>query len=397
VTVIDRDLMQRLEYFPSEDTQALRGAVRDWVSGNTGSSADAARTAAQRLGDEPWDPQTWRGLVGLGVGELLLPEALGGMGGGYEDFAASLEEIGRGLLATPVLGSLAFSLGALLPGLTGASAGSAGTSAGGSAGGSAELARQIADGQVVAALAVADPGGDWHGPRPVATAVGDGYTVDGAAGIVVDAPRAGVLLVFAQRSGVLGLYRVEAAAAQLTQRPALDPSQQVADVRFDGTAAQLLAEGPAAQAALDHALRLGRLATAALSIGGAESALADAVAYALARRQFGRPIAQFQAVKHLCADALLAVQQARAVLGYATWALDDGSPEAERALLAAKIAATDAYAGTAATAVQVYGAMGTTREVAVQVHFRRARFLSLLLGGNDEDRDALADQLGFSA
>ena len=374
MTVTDQDLMQRLEYFPSEDTQALRAAVRDWVAGNTG----GARTAAQRLGDEPWDPALWRGITGLGVGELLLPESAGGMGRGYEDFAASLEEIGRGLLATPVLGSLAFSLGALLPGLTD---------------GSAELARQIAGGDVVAALAVADPAGDWHGARPVATAAGAAYTVDGDAGSVVDAPRADVLLVFAERSGVLGLYRVDGAESR--RRPALDPSQEIADVRFDGTPARLVIEP--ADAALDHALRLGRLAVAALSIGGAEAALDEAVRYALARRQFGRPIAQFQAVKHLCADALLAVQQARAVLGYATWALDDSSPEAERALLAAKIAATDAYVTSAATAVQVYGAMGTTREVAVQVHFRRARFLSLLLGGNDEDRDALADQLGFSA
>jgi alkylation response protein AidB-like acyl-CoA dehydrogenase len=132
-------------------------------------------------------------------------------------------------------------------------------------------------------------------------------------------------------------------------------------------------------------------------VGGAQSALDEAVRYALARHQFGKPIAAFQAVKHMCADALLAIQEAKAVLAYATWALDDGSPEAERALLAAKISATDAYVASAARAVQVFGAMGTTREVSVQVHFRRARFLSLILGSNDTDRETLADQLGLSA
>jgi alkylation response protein AidB-like acyl-CoA dehydrogenase len=377
VTVTDQDLMQRLEYFPSEDTQTLRAAVRSWVAGNTG----GARSTAQRLGDEPWDPALWRAIAGeLGVGELLLPESLGGLAAGYEDFAASVEEIGRGLLATPLLGSLAFSLGALLPILTG------GDEAG-------DLARRIASGRTVAALAVADLSGDWRGRRPTS----DGSTVDGECGLVVDAPRADVLLVLAERSGVPGLYSVEAGAVELRQQPALDPSQEIADVRFAGTPARLLVEGEQAQAALESALRLGRLAVAATSIGGAESALDDAVQYALARRQFGRPIAAFQAVKHMCADALLAIQEARAVLAYATWALDDGSPEAERALLAAKIAATDAYVATAERAVQVYGAMGTTREVAVQVHFRRARSLSLLLGANDEDRDTLAEQLGFSA
>jgi alkylation response protein AidB-like acyl-CoA dehydrogenase len=373
VTVTEDELTDRLDYFPSEDTQALRGAVRAWVTGNTG----GARSVAQRLGDEPWDPATWRSIAGdLGVGDLLLPESLGGMAAGCEEFAATVEELGRGLLATPVLG-FAFSLGALLPALPE----------------HGELARRIGSGRTVAALAVADLAGDWHGPGPAA----DGSTVDGECGLVVDAPRADVLLVFAERAGVLGLWSVEAAAAEVRQHPALDPSQEIADVRFSRAPATLLVEGDAAHAALDSALRLGRLAVAALSIGGAESALADAVGYALARRQFGRPIAKFQAVKHMCADALLAIQEAKAVLAYATWALDDGSPEAERALLAAKIAATDAYVAAAERAVQVYGAMGTTREVAVQVHFRRARFLSLLLGANDEDRDALADQLGLSA
>jgi alkylation response protein AidB-like acyl-CoA dehydrogenase len=380
--LVEPELMERLPYFPSEDTQALRRAIRTWVSGHTG----GPESTAQRLGDQPWDRRLWSGITGeQGVGGLLLPESLGGLAAGYEDFAASLEEVGRGLLATPVLGSLAFGLGALLPSARSDTPTPA----------VAELARQIADGELVAALAVSDLAGSWLGARPTAVTAAEGHELTGESGMVVDAPRADVLLVFAELSGALGLYRVDAAACELRQRPALDPSLEMADVVFDGTPAVLLAEGQEAQAAFEHAVRLGRLALAALSVGGAESALDDAVSYALARRQFGRPIAGFQAVKHMCADALLAIQQARAVLAYAVWALDDGSPEAERALLAAKIAATEAYVLTAAHAVQVHGAMGTTREVSVQVHFRRARSLSLLLGSNDDDGDVLAGELGF--
>jgi alkylation response protein AidB-like acyl-CoA dehydrogenase len=382
VTAIEDDVSGRLRYFPSRDTESLRAAVRLWVEGNTGGAA----SVAQRLGDAPWDPQLWRGIAGgLGVGGVLLPEALGGLAAGYEDYAASLEELGRGLLTTPVLGSLAFGLGALLPLLA----------EGSSNGPATDLAVRIADGQTVAALAVADTAGTWTGSRPVAMATDDGYVLDGECSVVVDAPRAGVLLVFAERSGVLGLFEADAGAAQLRTRPSLDPSREVADVVFGRTPARLLADGPAAERALTHALRLGRLAVAAEAVGGAEAALDDAVAYALARRQFGRPIASFQALKHMCADALLAIQEARAVLSYATWALDDEAPEAERALLAAKVAATDAYVAAAERAVQIFGAMGTTREVSVQVHFRRARFLALLLGSNDADRETLAGLLGF--
>jgi alkylation response protein AidB-like acyl-CoA dehydrogenase len=382
VTATEEDVSGRLRYFPSRDTESLRAAVRSWAEGNTGGAA----AVAQRLGDTPWDPQLWRSIAGgLGVGGVLLPEALGGLGAGYEDYAASLEELGRGLLATPVLGSLAFGLGALLPLLA----------EGPPNGPTSDLAVRIAEGQTVAALAVADMAGTWTGSRPAAAAAGDGYVLDGECGVVIDAPRADVLLVFAERSGVLGLFEADAGAAQLHARPCLDPSQEVADVVFGHTPARLIADGPTAERAFTHALRLGRLAVAAEAVGGAEAALDDAVAYALARRQFGRPIASFQAVKHMCADALLAVQEARAVLSYATWALDDEAPEAERALLAAKIAATDAYVAAAERAVQIFGAMGTTREVSVQVHFRRARFLALLLGSNDTDRETLAGLLGF--
>jgi alkylation response protein AidB-like acyl-CoA dehydrogenase len=381
VTIVEHETEQRLAYFPSADTRSLRAAVRSWVSGNTGGAA----SVAQRLGDAPWDRAMWTSIAGgLGVGQLLLPEELGGLAAGYEDYAASLEELGRGLLATPVLGSLGYGLGALLPL----------AAAGGPA---AELAEQVAEGHVVIAVAATGLDGSWGAQRPTATRADDGHVVDGVSGLVVDAPRADVLLVFAEERGVLGLYRVDASAADVQQRASLDPSRAVADVVFAGALGQRLADGDVARRSLDHTRQLARLAVAAESVGGAQSALDEAVRYALARHQFGKPIAAFQAVKHMCADALLAIQEAKAVLAYATWALDDGSPEAERALLAAKISATDAYVASAARAVQVFGAMGTTREVSVQVHFRRARFLSLILGSNDTDRETLADQLGLSA
>lgn len=394
-TTAPDDLLHELPYFPSADTELRRHAVRAYVTGNlTGPTM-----LAQRLGEQQFDLAQWRRIMDdIGVGGLLLPESLGGLALGYEDFSVCVEELGRGLLAAPVLGSLALSLGALLPLVGGAAASAqaaAETTATAADGPAAQLATGIAAGRTVAALAFADAAGDAHADPPVAVATGDGYTLRGHSELVVNGPQADAFLVFADIDGAPALLRVDASAVVVTAHPSLDPSCPVAAVTFDDAPGVLLATGDAAHAALEGALRLARIAAAALSVGGAESALDETVAYALARHQFGRPIAAFQAVKHMCADSLLAIQQARAVLSYAVWALDDGSPEAPRALLAAKIAATDAYVLAAGNGVQIHGAMGTTLEMAVQVHFRRARFLSLLLGSNDHDREQLARQLGL--
>lgn len=383
MTTLKAEAGERLEYFPAPETHEIRRAVRDWVSDHAGTE----RAIAQRLGDEPWDRGLWQAAAGdLGLGSLLLPEALGGVAGTYEQAAAVFEEFGRGLLAVPILGNLAFGLGALLPLINRSNPDPT----------LAALARDIADGAVTVALAAEDTRGAWNGKRPQASAHRGAFALDGECGLVVDAPRAQRLLVFAGPEDQLGLYLVDTADARVLARPTLDPSQELADISFADTPAILLADDEDARDAMRHALVLARVAIAALSLGGAQAALDEAVQYALTRKQFGQPIAGFQAVKHLCANALLAIQQARAVVSYATWALDDGSPESERALLAAKIAATQAYTQSAATAVQLFGAMGTTREVSVQVHFRRARFLALLLGPDDVDLATLADRLGFT-
>ena len=131
---------------------------------------------------------------------------------------------------------------------------------------------------------------------------------------------------------------------------------------------------------MEAAVRLARLAIAAEGVGAAEEALRLMVSYAKSRYQFGRPIGGFQAVKHKCAEALIAIEAAKATVSYASWALDDGSPEADLAVLAAKIASVEAFVATAADCIQIHGTFGYTREAPSQSYFRRARWLSLFLG-----------------
>jgi alkylation response protein AidB-like acyl-CoA dehydrogenase len=377
-----------LAYWPASDTLDRRAALRDLLR----QRHDPAQVRAAVLGDEPYDQDLWRRLAtDMGATAILAPESLDGLGLGYEDFAVAVGELGRVLYTGPFFGSGVLALGALL-----SAADNPGDAAPDAA---ASLARQVASGQSVAALAFMNAGGRWAPGEPAVTAVAapdaaGGWRLTGRAHLVVNAPQAQVFCVAAAAGATAGLFAVAAAAADVAAIESIDPTRSLGTVTLEQAPADLLASGEAAQEAIRAAIRLGRLAVAAECVGGAEEALRLTVDYAQSRRQFGRPIGAFQAVKHKCAEALIAIEAAKATVSYASWALDDGSPEADLAVLAAKIASVAAFLTTAADCIQLHGTYGYTREASSQSYYRRARWLSLFLGSVDEDSQLLAGLLG---
>jgi alkylation response protein AidB-like acyl-CoA dehydrogenase len=377
-----------LAYWPSQDTLDRRAALRDLLR----QRHDPGRTRAAILGDEPYDQDLWRRLVtDMGAAAILAPEALDGLGLGYEDFALTAGELGRVLYTGPFFGSAVLALGALL-----AVAGMDSSGSGAEPGAAAGLARQVAGGQTVATLAFMDARGHWTSAEDAVSAAetGTGWRLTGRRHLVVNAPQAQVLCVTAATPAGLGLFAVAAGDARVDEVESIDPTRSLGTVTLDQAPAVLLARGDAAGQAVDAAVRLARLAIAAEGVGAAEEALRLMVSYAKSRHQFGRPIGGFQAVKHKCAEALIAIEAAKATVSYASWALDDGSPEADLAVLAAKIASIEAVVATAADCIQIHGTFGYTREAPSQSYFRRARWLSLFLGSVEEDSLLLAGLLG---
>jgi alkylation response protein AidB-like acyl-CoA dehydrogenase len=377
-----------LAYWPSRDTLDRRAALRDLLR----QRHDPGQARAAILGDEPYDQDLWRRLVtDMGAAAILAPEALDGLGLGYEDFAVTAGELGRVLYTGPFFGSAVLALGALLA--------VAGTDSTG-AGAAADLARRVAGGQTVATLAFMDARGRWTSAQDAVSAAetgtgtGTGWRLTGRRHLVVNAPQAQVLCVTATTPAGLGLFAVAAGDARIDEVESIDPTRSLGTVTLDQAPAGLIARGDTARQAVDAAVRLARLAIAAEGVGAAEEALRLMVSYAKSRHQFGRPIGGFQAVKHKCAEALIAIEAAKATVSYASWALDDGSPEADLAVLAAKIASIEAVVATAADCIQIHGTFGYTREAPSQSYFRRARWLSLFLGSVEEDSLLLAGLLG---
>jgi alkylation response protein AidB-like acyl-CoA dehydrogenase len=150
----------------------------------------------------------------------------------------------------------------------------------------------------------------------------------------------------------------------------LDSARHLSELR----AKTLITELDPAVAA--GAFNQGSVACAAQLLGIAQRLLDDAVSYAKSRSQFGRPIGEFQAIKHLLADVRIAIDFVRPLVQGAALSLDDSAPDVDRDVSAAKVAANEAALLAARTALQVHGAIGYTQEFDLSLWLTRARALT---------------------
>jgi alkylation response protein AidB-like acyl-CoA dehydrogenase len=125
-------------------------------------------------------------------------------------------------------------------------------------------------------------------------------------------------------------------------------------------------------------------------VGGMQRLLDITVEYAKTRKQFGRPIGQFQAVQHMCADMLLMTESSRSAVYYAAWAMSEDESSAPAAVSVAKAYASDAYREVGNRAIQVHGGMGFTWENDVHLYYRRAKASEIAFGDATWHRERLA-------
>lgn len=175
-----------------------------------------------------------------------------------------------------------------------------------------------------------------------------------------------------------GLYLLEGStlyrATPTRGLTSVDPARHLSELAPAEPVAEVAP--PVATAALDG----GALACAAQLLGAAQRMLADSVAYAKSRKQFGRAIGEFQSIKHMLADVRIAVDFLRPLVHGAAVALDGGSPDASRDVSAAKVFANQAATLAARTALQVHGAIGYTAEFDLSLVFTRVRALTSAWG-----------------
>ena len=360
-----------MDFDLSDDQRLLEETVRGFLADRV----PMERVRALRDAPCPNDRAVWRELAELGVAGVLVPEARGGAGLGLLDAALVAWALGHAAAPAPFLASGVMASVALR--------------AVGGAEADAWL-EALASGERVFGVAATETFSVREGAG--VTLEGDGLR--GKALMAVDACGADLLLV-AVGGQRLAVVRADAPGLAVTRLRTVDATRCTAEVVFDGVAPEALYEeaGPAT----DRMLDAGRVALAADTLGACESMIEQAVAYARERRQFGRPIGSFQAVKHMCAEMAAELEPARSLLWYAAHAADALPDEAP--LLACHVLAHAAEIGReiASTATQVHGGIGWTDEQNLHFWFKRIATSRHLLGGPELLRDRAARIQGLAA
>ncbi|MGZ6974801.1 MAG: acyl-CoA dehydrogenase family protein [Acidimicrobiia bacterium] len=335
-----------------------------------------------RLGDDRGTTaRIWEGLGDLGVIGLLAPESQGGAGMGMVDIGVVLEALGRWVHPGPFLAS---AVGAV----------SLVTLAGHPRHQDAFLPA-LASGDQIGTVALWEDGlrARWRAPETTATPDGDGWRLDGTKVHVPDAVGADLVFVIARRpDGGLGAFVVtpEAKGVTITPSPTVDGTRKEATVALASADARSIGDGDITNAISETVDRLG-VAMAVDGVGAAARALELAVDYAKERKQFDVPIGSFQAVQHLCADMLRAVELARAAAYYACWACDAADEtERHRAATMAQAFADDSLYEVGASAIQVFGGVGFTWEHDIHLFYKRLLSLQQYAGGSIDQLEELA-------
>lgn len=327
------------------------------------------------------DPAVWSQMAELGLQGLIIPEDFGGGGVSFTEMVVVLEQMGASLLVAPFLSS-ALAAAALV------------TSSDASL--KREHLPELASGARVGTLALAEDTGSWDAGA-VETTVRDGHTLSGTKNYVVDGQHADFFVVSARSPDGVGLFVVDADSSGVSVIPskALDATRPLARIEFDSAAARPLSEPADDGAALRQLLNVAEVALGAEQVGGAQRCLDMAVAYAKVRVQFGRPIGSFQAIKHKCADMLLAVESARSAVYYAASVLDDGGAAAAVAGALVQAQCSAAYTHAAADNIQIHGGIGFTWEHPAHLYFKRAKGSEMLFGDPATHRERLAQLVGI--
>jgi alkylation response protein AidB-like acyl-CoA dehydrogenase len=329
------------------------------------------------------DPKLWRRMATeIGVQGLTVPEEYGGAGFGAAEMCVAFEELGRALVGGPMLATIGLAVPALLACEDEDARG--------------EFLPGIADGSTVATLAFVEAEGTWEtgAVHTRAKRTGDGHIIDGTKYFVLDGAIADLVLVTACTDDGTALFSVSGDAAGLSRRAheAVDLTRGMARLDFASVPARLLSSDPSAvETALDRA----RIALAAEQAGGAQWCLDTAVAYAKTRHQFGRPIGSFQAVKHRCADMMVAVEAARSAAYLAALTAHGALQDLAVAATSAQVCCSRAYTEVAAGAIQVHGGIGFTWEHDAHLFYKRAKTDELLFGTADWHRERLARLTGI--
>jgi len=394
-----------MEFAFTEEQKMIRDTAESFLQ--EVSTSEAIRAAM--VTDKGYDPELWQSICNdLYWQAIHIPEEYGGMGLGYVELVAMMEQMGRFLLCSPFFSTVCLAANALII-----------------AGTDEQKARylpQICEGKTATVAYTganaANRAGQWGSDTIslVAEKTGDQFVLNGAVRYVADGASSDVLIVAARSKGSQGddgislfVLPADTGGVELIMLPTMDQTRKQAEIIFNDvslSSASIMGEEGRAWSDLSTVIDLATVALAAEQMGGAQQVMDHTVAYTKERTQFNRPIAGFQAIKHKAADMMARVEVARSGVYYAACVAQDafelaatGNSAGEFAaelLEAASIAksyCSDAFFKNTGEAIQMHGGVGFTWEYDVHLYFKRAKASEHFLGNGSYHRERLACML----
>ena len=351
----------------TDDQESLRDAVRRWV--DKGFSFERRHAIAKTGG---MTREVYGELAELGLTALAIPEAQGGMGFGPIEAMVVNEELGRGLVNAPYAHA-AIVAPTLLSGA--------------SADLQAQWLPKIADASALVVLAHQERAARYRLNHVTtrATKAGNGWTLSGAKSLVPAGDEADAFIVPARSAGAdtdatgIALFLVAKGAQGLAVRgyPTQDGAR-AAEITLASTPATLIALD--ALPLLEQAVDAGIAAICAEAVGVMDKLVAITAEYMNTRKQFGVPIASFQALRHRIADVKMQLELARSMSYFASLKLGEPAPQRRRALSQAKVQLGQSMRFVGQQCIQLHGGIGVTDEYAGSHYFKRLTVLEMTFG-----------------
>ncbi len=300
------------------------------------------------------DAAVWQGLTDLGIPGLLISEANGGLGLGSLDAAVVAEALGYHVTPSPFLSSAVIAPVALQ-----------------AAGKREDLLGSVATGEIRIGAALAE----GFGAKADAGVTADGTVLNGKSLFALDAHADHYLVASSDKK--LFMVAADASGLTRTELSTIEKTRSCCELTYSNVDAELISED---SHVFDTTWNAALVAVAADTLGTAQCALDQAVEHALQREQFNRVIASFQAVKHMCAEMVAALEPCRSMVWYAAHALDEIPEEATMLACHTKAHLSEVGQFVTRTSTEVHGGMGFTDLVGLHYWFKRAGFNRQMLG-----------------
>lgn len=359
-----------MEFALSEDQRLLQ----DSLSGTLGqvSALDEVRKVAD--GDATVAEEISRALGEMGTVQLMIPEVYGGLGLGALDAALVQEAIGEHVSPASFLASAVLAVEAIR---------SAGTDTQ-----KANWLPKIADGSAHFGVALNEHVSMREGAGFQAT----GGTLSGKSLFALEMASA-THFITSDKAGQLYVVAMEADGVSQRILTTIDRTRDFSEISLENVEAEMLGQGD--RAAADRTVALARILLAADTLGAAQVMLAKSVEYAKDRKQFGRVIGSFQAVKHLCAEMAAKLEPARALVWHAAYLFDTEPDKAALMACFAKSHISEVGTFVARTSTEVHGGMGFTDLVGLHYWFKRIGVNRQLFGSPERLREDAARVQGW--